>query len=151
MGVRKVWIGGLLLAVCGGMAWGQTAPVTEKKTDKVATSVEPPKVDSGVTAPVVLYAPEAQWPENAKGKHERAADMKRGLFHKGKPLVINVTAIVGPDGLIQSAQIDKPEYQDFDANALATVKTYRFKPAMKNGQPVVVKIIVQVAYTAHAH
>lgn len=109
------------------------------------------QVGGGVTAPVVIYSPEAPWPTDAKGKKVFPPGMKGSFFHKGKLTSIDaaIQIIVGKDGLAKDAKIAKPGYPEFDASALATVSTYRFKPSMKDGQPVAVRVTVEVGFTVH--
>jgi TonB family protein len=125
----------------GGSGSSQWAPVP----DAGGAS----QVGGGVSAPVLIYGPETSWPMDAKGKKEYPPGIKPGMFHKGKPLSVDVNVIVGQDGLVKAAQIMEPGHPDFDANALATVKTYRFKPSMKNGKPVAVHVTIEVAFTIY--
>jgi len=74
--------------------------------------------------------------------------MKSSLFHKGNSLDVDVIAVVDTNGLVKEARISKPDHAEFDENALAVVKTYRFKPAMQDGKPVAMKIMVVVGFRA---
>jgi TonB family protein len=106
---------------------------------------------SGVSAPMLQYGPEAPWPVDAQGKKEFPPGMKPGVFHKGKPLLVNVSIMVGSDGAVRDAKILKPGYADFDANAIKTVRLFRFKPALKNGEPIAVHVVVQIGFWEHGH
>lgn len=99
------------------------------------------EVGGGATAPIIIYSTVALWPKNFIGEPEVPKD---GV---GKPISVKVWADVGTDGLVHEAGILQPQYPDFEANALAAVKAYRFKPALKYGEPVAVRITVIVTFT----
>jgi TonB family protein len=41
------------------------------------------------------------------------------------------------------------EYDCLDENAVESVKSWRFEPAMRNGQPVVVAMKIEVEFRLH--
>lgn len=91
------------------------------------------KVGNGVSAPALLYGPSAAYPKAArKAKIE-------GL--------VDVNCIVGIDGRVHYAKVMNDPGYGFAESALQTVKTYIFKPAMKDGKPVAVWVTVQVGFT----
>jgi len=101
-------------------------------------------VGGGVSAPMLIdrpLGPVAYWPKNFIGWPEIPKD------GEGQPISVKVSAEVGVDGLVHEASILEPQYPDFEANALAAVKTYQFKPAMKYGKPVAAEITVIVTFT----
>ena len=57
-----------------------------------------------------------------------------------------VAAIVSAQGVPQNVHVTKSLRSDLDANAIATVKQYRFHPGLHNGKPVRVQISVAVNY-----
>ena len=62
---------------------------------------------------------------------------------------VMVEAVVLPDGSVGEAHITRSLDQQFglDKEALKTVKQWRFKPGMRLGQPVAVRIIIELSFT----
>ncbi|MGO8733289.1 MAG: energy transducer TonB, partial [Terriglobia bacterium] len=54
--------------------------------------------------------------------------------------------IVGVDGAVTDAKVIKPFDKGLDANAVQTVKTWKFEPAMKAGKPVPCRLMVEVSF-----
>jgi TonB family protein len=54
--------------------------------------------------------------------------------------------MVDSSGLPRNIEIQRPLGYGLDDKAVATVETWRFRPAMKDGQPVAVRIMVEVAF-----
>ena len=59
---------------------------------------------------------------------------------------MSIGLVVGIDGVPHEVRVVSSTDKDFDANAIAAVQRWRFKPAQKNGQPVEVPIEVQIAF-----
>ena len=49
-------------------------------------------------------------------------------------------------GNVTDARVAKPLGLGLDEKAQETVRTWRFKPAMRNGTPVPVRVIVEVSF-----
>jgi TonB family protein len=94
------------------------------------------RVGDGVSAPKVIYAPEAEFPAA-----ERAA--RKGEKFQGKCIV---GLVVDKQGHPQQVHIIRSLRPDFDAQAIAAVKQYRFKPGMANGAPVAVGMRIEVDF-----
>ncbi|HEY0307408.1 MAG TPA: energy transducer TonB [Acidobacteriaceae bacterium] len=92
-------------------------------------------VGGGTSAPVLVYGPEAEFTDEAR-RAKYQAD-------------VDVRVLVGPDGLVKSAQVLRDPGMGLGASALTTVKTYKFKPAMNSGKAVAVYVIVQVGFTIY--
>jgi protein TonB len=93
---------------------------------------EPSKMKSKVTAPKAIDTPNP----------EPVSDPGKG------PTVFWV--VIGADGLVHDIKMTKSsDSEKADANALAAVKQWRFKPAMKDGVPVAVPINIQVDARRH--
>jgi TonB family protein len=75
----------------------------------------------GVTPPRSVYAPNPEYPASAR------------VDKAGGDVTLNVT--VGTDGMVKDASVAKSLRPDLDEEALRTVKTWRFEPARKDGQP----------------
>jgi TonB family protein len=94
-----------------------------------------PRIDhvgDKVSAPVPLYSPEAHYTPEAR---------KAGIT--GKCLV---SLIVDQQGMPQNIRIIRSLDPGLDQNAMDAVAKYRFKPAMKDGQPVPVMVTVEVNF-----
>jgi TonB family protein len=59
-----------------------------------------------------------------------------------------VSALVGRDGLVKDVRVVK-SIAPLDEAAMAAVRQWAFKPAMKNGEPVSVWVTVPVNFTLH--
>ncbi|HEY0307448.1 MAG TPA: energy transducer TonB [Acidobacteriaceae bacterium] len=90
---------------------------------------------ANVTLPILTYGPEAPFSNAARRKREQCA--------------IDIKLVVTKEGTVRNAHIVKSCGKDFDPNALKTVKTYRFKPATKDSQPVDSVVMVQVGFTIY--
>jgi len=93
------------------------------------------KWPANVKPPILTYGPEAQFSDAARRKREQCA--------------IDIKLVVTKEGKVRNAHIVKSCGKNFDPNALKTVKTYRFNPATKDGQPVEVAVTVQVGFTIY--
>jgi TonB family protein len=85
-----------------------------------------------VTAPKVLYQPN---PDFSRAASERKYQGTVGL-----------TLIVDKTGRVRDISIAKPLGLGLDENAVQSVSTWRFSPAMRHGEPVSVSIYVEVDY-----
>ena len=89
-------------------------------------------VGGGVSAPLALNSVEAKFSEEARAKKKSG----ECIF----------SLIVDAQGMPQDIQETKNLGYGLDENALAAVNQYRFKPAMKDGEPVPAKITVEVNF-----
>jgi TonB family protein len=90
------------------------------------------RVGGKVSAPVVLYSPEAEFTDDA-----------RRANYSG---VCIISMIVDADGMPQNVRIVKPLDHGLSEKAIEAVSRYRFKPAMKDGKPVPVMVNVEVNF-----
>jgi len=89
-------------------------------------------VGGNVSAPIPIYKPEPPYSEQArKAKYQGT---------------VVLWIVVDAQGNVTDAQVVKPLGMGLDENALTTVKTWKFKPAMRNGAPVPVKVMVEVSF-----
>lgn len=93
---------------------------------------EAPKLDAGVTPPRAVSTPDPIYPKTAK-KEGRQGDVR-------------LWCIIGTDGSVREAGIAKSLSQDFDESAINAVRQWTFEPATRNGQPVEVKVSVEVSF-----
>jgi protein TonB len=93
----------------------------------------PVAVGGGVSKPVVLYQPEAEFSEEA-----------RKAKFSGNVLVY---LWIDTDGKPSHVRVVRPIGMGLDEKAVEAVRQYKFKPAMKDGKPVLVFMYVEVNFT----
>lgn len=113
----------------------RTAPISDTPepgliSDIPATPLE--KIGHGVSAPVPIYTPQAKYTREAKKKKIQG--------------VCIVSLIVDAHGLPQNPKVVQSVGYGLDEAAIKAVKTYRFKPSMKDGHPVPVPLRIQVNF-----
>jgi TonB family protein len=91
-------------------------------------------VGNGVSAPQLISAPEAAYPDQARREIEGTCV---------------VSLIVERDGTAQRVTVVRPIGHGLDETAVAAVKQYRFRPALMNGAPVPVEVNVEVHFRNH--
>lgn len=64
----------------------------------------------------------------------------------GKNGTVWIAFIVDTDGTVKQAQVVRTSAVEFGAAALAAVKQWRYKPALKNGVPVRVRMAVPIEF-----
>jgi TonB family protein len=92
-------------------------------------------VGSGVSAAELVYAPDPTYSDEA---------MKASL--EG---MVGLTIFVGAEGRVHIPLVFRSLGKGLDEKAIEAVKTWRFKPAMKDGKPVPVQAIVKVNFHLH--
>ena len=90
------------------------------------------RVGNGVTAPEAIYKPEPGYTQEA-----RAAKLQGTTV---------LSIVVARDGTVSDVKVIKPLGQGLAESAVETVKTWKFKPAMKEGQPVACRVSVEVSF-----
>jgi TonB family protein len=130
-------IKGAALMTASGEIWMDCEEhATVKQVSKPESQGGPPhppfRVGGGVTAPKLVYGPDPHYVPLAKE-----------ASFQGTTLLI---ATVTEQGTIDEVQIVRPVGFGFDDTAVETVKTWTFKPAMKEGKPVAVQIHIEVNF-----
>jgi TonB family protein len=118
--------GGLNGGVSGGVSGGVRGGVNGGVSGGVYT------VGNGVSAPDPIYKPEPPYTKEAK-----AAKLEGSVV---------LQIIVGVDGAVTNVKVVKEFDKGLTENAVDTVKTWKFKPALKDGKPVPCKVSVQVSF-----
>jgi protein TonB len=90
------------------------------------------KIGGGVSAPVLQYAPDPEFSEEAR--KAKAAG------------IVTVNFIVDTNGHTQNVHVLRGVGMGLDEQAVKAVLLYRFKPAMENGKPVPVEMNVEVNF-----
>ena len=94
------------------------------------------KVGGDVSAPVLTHSVDAEFPKNAGRKTRKAG------WHG----ISVISLIVNSKGMPESLNVERSLSPDFDKQAMDAVRLYRFKPAMKEGNPVAVSIKIEVNF-----
>lgn len=89
-------------------------------------------VGNGVSQPRALFNPQPQFPDQM-----REARREGGA---------TVCVIVGGDGFVHAAQVIRADDPSFGENSLEAVRRWRFEPAMRDGQPVAVRVQVETSF-----
>jgi len=79
-------------------------------------------------------------PERIKSEQERLSDLM--ILNMGKA-VVKLEIGIGISGNVEVGYIKVSQGKNFDKIALDEVKNWKYKPAMKNGVPVPVRILVE--------
>jgi TonB family protein len=90
------------------------------------------EVGGNVTAPIPIYSPDPGYSEEA-----------RKAKYSGVAVVV---AIVDAQGSVVDVQILKPVGLGLDEKAVEAVRQWKFKPAMRNGAPVKVRVNIEVTF-----
>jgi TonB family protein len=89
-------------------------------------------VGGGVSEPIPIYKPDPMYSEEArKAKYQGT---------------VVVYIIVDASGAVTDCRVVKPLGLGLDEKAVETVRTWKFKPALKNGVPVPVRVMVEVSF-----
>ncbi len=92
----------------------------------------PYRVGGGVSAPRVLFQPDPEYSEEArKAKYQGTCVL---------------WVVVGPDGRPHDVKIQRSLGMGLDEKAIEAVRTWKFEPARKDGQPVAVQINIEVNF-----
>jgi TonB family protein len=92
----------------------------------------PDHVATGISAPVALTAPVAEYSDEA-----------REARYQGECMI---SVVVDAHGMPQNPRVVRPLGKGLDERALEAVMKYRFRPAVKNGMPVAVMVTIAVNF-----
>ncbi len=90
------------------------------------------RVGGGVSAPRALFAPDPEYSEEAR----------KAKFQG----TVVLWVVVGPDGRPHDIRVQRSLGMGLDEKAMDAVRTWKFDPARKDGQPVAVQINVEVNF-----
>ena len=60
--------------------------------------------------------------------------------------MVVLLAVVGADGLVKDIRVQRSLEPSLDQSAMDTVRTWRFQPALKDGQPVAVQLNIETTF-----
>jgi protein TonB len=90
------------------------------------------QVGGDSTAPRPIYAPNPEY-----SKEARKAQLQGS---------VTLSAVVAADGTVHDVKVVRPLGKGLDEKAIEAVQHWRFTPAMKNGQPIDVRISLVVNF-----
>jgi TonB family protein len=93
-------------------------------------------VGGDVTAPVPIYKPEPGYTEEARAAKLEGTDVFA--------VVVDANGAVADVCLTRS--LSEGKVVSLDENAIQTLRTWKFKPALRKGKPVPVKVTVEVSF-----
>jgi TonB family protein len=85
-----------------------------------------------VSAPIPVFTPDPEYSDEARREKYQGT--------------VVLWVVIGPDGVPQHMRVQRSLGMGLDEKAMEAVKTWRFKPAMRNGQPVPVEVSVEVSF-----
>ncbi len=97
-----------------------------------APNTEPLRIGNGVSAPVAIVKPEPAYPAEAKDA-QIEGDVWLGV-------------VIDASGIPTQVAVTKSLEPSLDAAAIKAVEAWRFKPGMKDGQPVTVRATIAVSF-----
>lgn len=126
----------LLSVAVGGaaMAVAIEPPSSTQVADQTQSYGQVYKIGKDVVAPKLVSSVEPQFPESERGKKDK---------FEGRCLV---GFVVDSSGAVHDVHVKRSLRPDFDAKAVEAVEQYRFKPAMRAGEPVAVALNVEVDF-----
>lgn len=90
------------------------------------------RVGGGVSAPRAIFAPDPEYSEEARKA-------------KWQGTVV-LWVVIGPDGKPRDVRVQRSLGMGLDEKAIEAVRTWKFDPAKKDGQPVAVQVNVEVNF-----
>ena len=116
------------------------APAQTGDSGKTSTAIPPDeqafagyeRVTTGITPPKVTHSPDPEYPDVPADTEPRG--------------VVVMLIGVNEHGHVGPVQVVRSSAQVFEKSAVATVKTWKFKPAKKDGKPVPVQITVEMSF-----
>jgi protein TonB len=91
------------------------------------------KAGEGVTAPVPIEQPKPSYTADALTARIEG--------------IVTLECVVGIDGRVSEGRVVKPLFPSLDDAALRTLQDWKFKPGTKDGQPVPVRINVEMSFS----
>jgi len=88
--------------------------------------------EKGMTVPKAVYQPAPEYADGPRRKKIQGA--------------VLVSMIVNPDGRVRDPQVLSSLDKDLDKKAVECVSKWKFNPATKDGQPVAMRLVVQVNF-----
>jgi TonB family protein len=122
--------------LASGCGLKSSSPPSEKGDEKRSSGSGPQasdaKTGSQLTAPIPTFKPDPPYSKKAQ-----LIDLR------GTALV---WVLISSQGSVEQARVVKPLGLGLDQSALRTVRTWKFKPATRNGVPVPVRLLIDMGF-----
>jgi TonB family protein len=131
------WIALLLFCwLTPAHAAAQTQPAQDTNSSKNDSGEKVYRVGGGVRPPHVTYDPSPEFSERARKVGYEGTDV--------------LQVVVDADGKPRDIQVTRPLGLGLDEKAIEAVRRWRFEPSLKDGEPVAVRINVEVSFRLYA-
>lgn len=112
----------------------ESTPENREESNEAVTDQPNPahRIGGKVSAPQCMYCPDPEYPEEAR---------RNG--HQG---VVVLWCIVSAAGRAESIRLQKPLGMGLDEAAVRAVKKWRFRPALRDGEPVPVYMAIEINF-----
>jgi TonB family protein len=121
-----------LLISLAAFTSAQTTPPASTDLGKEAPAGSVFKVGGGVTAPRLIHSSEPKFSREARKKKVQGTCI--------------LSLVIGADGSPRDISVTRPLGFGLDDEAIKAVEKWRFEPAHKDGQPVKVRVNVEVNF-----
>jgi protein TonB len=91
------------------------------------------RVGDGVTAPRLIKEVKPKYTEGAMRRKVQGT--------------VEISAVVQKDGKVGTMYVTRPLDDELDEQAMAALKQWEFKPGTKDGEPVNVRVTVELTFT----
>ena len=122
-------VGGILGSI---MAQGNSVAPPPKKVEAAAPPPKRVQIGGNVQAAMLIFGPKPAYP--ALAKQARISG------------VVHLHAFISKEGTIQTLTVIPPAHPLLAPAAVETVRTWRYKPTMLNGEPVEVETTIDVSF-----
>lgn len=92
-------------------------------------------VGGGVSAPMLIHSVQPEFTEAARGANYQGT--------------VSINLIVDPQGTPENVRLASHLGMGLEEKAIEAVRQYRFRPAMYQGHPVAVQIVIDVDFHLH--
>ena len=104
----------------------------DANSGKVRMGEHPEKVGGTVSAPIPIYKPEPRYSDRARNARLQGT--------------LKLWVVIDSGGNVSDTTAIEVLGLGLDANAIETVRTWKFRPARRNGIPVPVKVSVEIVF-----
>jgi TonB family protein len=91
--------------------------------------------DLTMKLPRAVHTPEPKYSKSARARKIQG--------------VVTVSLVIGADGRVFDVKVLKSLEPSLDANAVTAVKTWKFAPATRNGQPIAARMNIEMEFRVH--
>jgi TonB family protein len=130
-----------------------TSGVEESPTDTAPTVPASPRPEIIRNGSVVQPAETVYRPGNGVSPPEETYSVEPEFTDQARKARLGgsvlVGLIVGADGSPRNVHIERPLGMGLDEKAMDAVRQFRFKPGMKDGQPVACEISIEIAFKTY--